>query len=150
MANLFELTNIEQYYDGKKVLNISSLELEENQIIGFFGPNGSGKSTLFSLLSFIERPSSGTIVFNGINSKKLDIETKQTIVMVPQNPYLLKRTVFENVAYGLKLRGETKDIKEKVLDALSLVGLESSFSERKWSQLSGGEAQRVHLLQDLF
>lgn len=145
MDTLFELKDVEQFYDGKQVLSIPSLTLEANQIIGFFGPNGSGKSTLFSLLSFIEKPSSGTIKLSGVCSKKLDIETKQTIVMVPQNPYLLKRSVFENVAYGLKLRGETKDIKEKVLEALSLVGLESSFSERKWSQLSGGEAQRVAL-----
>ncbi len=145
MAGLFELTNVEQYYDGKKVLSIPNLVLEENQIVGFFGPNGSGKSTLFSLLSCIDKPTSGTMLFNGMCSKKLDIDIKQTIVMVPQNPYLLKRTVFENVAYGLKLRNEKNNIKEKVLDALSLVGLDSSFSERKWSQLSGGEAQRVAL-----
>ena len=53
MNSLYELNNIEQYYDGKKVLSIEKLSLNENQIIGFFGPNGSGKSTLFSLLSFM-------------------------------------------------------------------------------------------------
>ena len=47
MSNLYELNYIEQYYDGKKVLSVDTLYLEENQIIGFFGPNGSGKSTLF-------------------------------------------------------------------------------------------------------
>ena len=51
MSKLYELNGVEQYYDGRKVLNIDSLVLEENQIVGFFGPNGSGKSTLFSLLS---------------------------------------------------------------------------------------------------
>ncbi|PLY06229.1 MAG: tungsten ABC transporter ATP-binding protein [Arcobacter sp.] len=145
MSDLYELNNIEQYYDGRKVLNIENLCLGENQIIGFFGPNGSGKSTLFSLLSFADKPTSGDISFNGLSNKKIDLQTKQSIVMVPQNPYLLKRSVFDNIAYGLKLRNQSNNLKEKVEEALSLVGLDSSFSTRKWSQLSGGESQRVAL-----
>ncbi|WP_072682395.1 energy-coupling factor ABC transporter ATP-binding protein [Arcobacter sp. LA11] len=145
MNSLYELSDIEQYYDGRKVLSIDNLTLEENQIIGFFGPNGSGKSTLFSLLSFISKPTSGDIEFNGISNKKIDMETKQSIVMVPQNPYLLKRTVSENITYGLKIRGYKEDLNKKVEEALSLVGLDNSFANRKWSQLSGGEAQRVAL-----
>ncbi|WP_108061457.1 energy-coupling factor ABC transporter ATP-binding protein [Poseidonibacter lekithochrous] len=145
MNSLYELNNIEQHYDGRKVLNIENLRLDENQIIGFFGPNGSGKSTLFSLLSFVDKPSFGEISFNGMCNKKMDLETRQSVVMVPQNPYLLKRTVYENVSYGLKLRKQTDNLDAKVLEALALVGLDSSFSQRKWSQLSGGEAQRVAL-----
>jgi tungstate transport system ATP-binding protein len=145
MSNLYELNNIEQYYDGKKVLSVDKLYLEENKIIGFFGPNGSGKSTLFSLLSFICKPTKGEILFNGICNKKIDLETKQSVVIVPQNPYLLKRTVFDNIAYGLKLRNDTDNLKEKVQESLQLVGLDINFANRKWSQLSGGEAQRVAL-----
>lgn len=145
MTSLYKLQNIEQFYEDKKVLTIENLTLEDNQIIGFFGPNGSGKSTLFSLLSFIEKPCFGEILFNGISNKKIDFDTKKDIVMVPQNPYLLKRTVFENIAYGLKLREDTTNLKDKVEEALALVGLHTSFSSRKWSQLSGGEAQRVAL-----
>lgn len=145
VSTLYELHNIEQHYDGKKVLSIDSLCLEENKITGFFGPNGSGKSTLFSLLSFIDKPTSGNLQFNGIDNKHINQETKQNIVMVPQNPYLLKRTVYENVAFGLKLRKDTAEVEQRVDEALSLVGLDSSFKNRKWSQLSGGEAQRVAL-----
>jgi len=145
MSQLYELNNIEQHYDGKKVLSIDNLTLNQNQIIGFFGPNGSGKSTLFSLLSFVNKPSMGEIAFDGIENKKMDLQARQSIVMVPQNPYLLKRTVFENVAYGLKLRNLTKNLEQDVYEALALVGLEPSFAQRKWSQLSGGEAQRVAL-----
>ncbi|MGA1941291.1 energy-coupling factor ABC transporter ATP-binding protein [Arcobacter sp. YIC-310] len=143
--SLYELNNIEQYYDGKRVLSIENLTLDKNQIIGFFGPNGSGKSTLFSLLSFINKPTLGNISFNGLCNTRLDFETRQSVVMVPQNPYLLKRTVFENISYGLKLRKQKQNLNEKVLEALTLVGLDSSFAQRKWSQLSGGEAQRVAL-----
>ena len=145
VSTLYELHNIEQHYDGKKVLNIDSLCLEENKITGFFGPNGSGKSTLFSLLSFIDKPTSGNIQFNGIDNKNINQETKQNIVMVPQNPYLLKRTVYENIAFGLKLRKDTTNVEQRVEESLALVGLDSSFKNRKWSQLSGGEAQRVAL-----
>ncbi|KAB7887781.1 ATP-binding cassette domain-containing protein [Poseidonibacter ostreae] len=145
VKSLYELHDIEQYYDGRKVLNIDTLTLDENQIVGFFGPNGSGKSTLFSLLSFIDKQSHGEIEFNGISNKKLDQEMRQSVVIVPQNPYLLKRTVYENIAYGLKLRKQRDNLKEKVMEALTLVGLDSSFINRKWSQLSGGEAQRVAL-----
>ncbi len=145
MSKLYELNNIQQHYDGRKVLNINNLTLDSNQIVGFFGPNGSGKSTLFSLLSFVSKPSSGEIEFNGIHNNKIDLETRQSIVMVPQNPYLLKRTVFDNVAYGLKLRKQLINLKEKVYEALNIVGLDISFAKRKWSQLSGGEAQRVAL-----
>ena len=145
MSKLYELRNIEQFYDGKKVLNINNLILEENQIIGFFGPNGSGKSTLFSLLSFIEKPSSGNISYDGLDNRKVNNDIRQSIVMVPQNPYLLKKSVFDNIAYGLKLRKQTQHLDKKVEEALKLVGLDLSFAKRKWSQLSGGEAQRVAL-----
>ena len=143
MSILYELKNIEHYYDEKKVLDIENLTLHKNQIIGFFGRNGSGKSTLFSLLSFICKPTKGEIFFEDLN--KIDSEIKKSIVILPQNPYLLKRSVFENIAYGLKIRDENENLKEKVEEALALVGLDSDFSKRKWSQLSGGEAQRVAL-----
>jgi len=145
MSKVYELKNIEQYYEGTRVLSIDNLVLEDNQIIGFFGPNGSGKSTLFSLLSFINKQTSGEIVFSGLDSKNIDQEAKQSVVMVPQNPYLLKKSVYDNIAYGLKIRKDIEKLDEKVFEALRLVGLDKSFSKRKWSQLSGGEAQRVAL-----
>ncbi|WP_321467856.1 ATP-binding cassette domain-containing protein [Halarcobacter sp.] len=145
MSVLYELNNVQQFYDGRKVLSIDKLILEDNQIIGFFGPNGSGKSTLFSLLSFMQKQSNGQILFNGLDEKAISHDIKQSIVMVPQNPYLLKRTVFDNIVYGLKIRNTNENLEEKVNEALSLVGLDKSFSKRKWSQLSGGEAQRVAL-----
>lgn len=143
MNILYELKNIKHFYENKKVLEIEHLILKKNQIIGFFGPNGSGKSTLFSILSFICKPTFGEIYLE--NSVKIDLQRKKDIVVLPQNPYLLKRTVFENIAYGLKIRNDSENLEKKVEEALALVGLESDFSKRKWSQLSGGEAQRVAL-----
>mgnify|MGYP005990571119 CR=1 FL=1 len=145
MSCLYKLENIEQYYDGVKVLNIDNLIIEENKIIGLFGPNGSGKSTLLSILSFINKPTSGEVKFNGMDNHKLSLDDRHSIVILPQNPYLLKRTVYDNITYGLKLRKDIEDLDNKVEEALNLVGLDFSFSNRKWSALSGGEAQRVAL-----
>ena len=85
------------------------------------------------------------MLFKGKNSKRIDIEDRRSVVILPQNPYLLKRLVFDNIAYGLKIRGQKEELEKKVFDALFWVGLDSSFAKRKWSQLSGGEAQRVAL-----
>ncbi|PID48084.1 MAG: hypothetical protein CR967_01755 [Proteobacteria bacterium] len=142
---LYELENIKQSYNEKEVLNIEKLSLDPKQIIGFFGPNGSGKSTLFSLLAFVKDPSSGILKYEGIDSNKLSFQEKQSVVLVPQNPYLLKRSVFENISYGLKLRKHKGDLGKVVKEALKLVGLDKSFSKRKYNELSGGEAQRVSL-----
>lgn len=145
MKSLYELNNVEYYHEDKRVLNIEHLELCSNQIVGFFGPNGSGKSTLFNALSFMAQPKYGTVLFNGVRSDDLAHEIKQNVVLLPQNPYLLKRTVFENIAYGLYLRKDTFNLENRVKEALSYVGLDIDFGHRKWSQLSGGEAQRVAL-----
>src|SRR5574344_1848019 len=77
---LYELKNIKHYYKEKKVLDIEHLELEQNQIIGFFGPNGSGKSTLFSILSFISKPREGEVLIK--NQNNLDFEIKKDIVFL--------------------------------------------------------------------
>lgn len=145
MKTLYELKNIEHYHEDKRVLNIEHLELCSNQIVGFFGPNGSGKSTLFNTLSLISQPTYGTVLYEGKHSFDLSQDIKQNVVLLPQNPYLLKRTVFENIAYGLYLRKDTLNLEKRVSEALSYVGLDAKFAQRKWSQLSGGEAQRVAL-----
>jgi tungstate transport system ATP-binding protein len=111
------------------------------------GPNGSGKSTLLKLLAFIEKPSSGEILYDGKPAAPFSPSVRFRVTLLTQDPYLMKRTVFENVSYGLKLRGEKDRAKlaEKVEEALSLVGLAPEFSERYFRELSGGEAQRVAL-----
>lgn len=145
MNNLYELNKIEYFYENKRVLDIDNLILRANEIIGFLGPNGSGKSTLFSLLSFILKPMAGELKYKGICSSNLSVFQKQDIVMLPQNPYLLKRTVFENIIYGLKLRDDNSNLSNRVDEVLKQVGLDNSFAKRKWNELSGGESQRVAL-----
>jgi tungstate transport system ATP-binding protein len=143
---IYEIQSLNHSYSGQPVLSIDHLTVKPASIVGLVGPNGSGKSTLLRLLGLIERPSQGEIFFNGHQVQPFSDEARFLITMLPQEPFLMKRSVFNNVSYGLKLRRNGKDIAGKVKDALSLVGLASEdFARRPWYALSGGETQRVAL-----
>ena len=143
---IYEIQSLNHSYSGQPVLSIDHLTVKPASIVGLVGPNGSGKSTLLRLLGLIERPSQGEIFFNGHQVQPFSDEARFLITMLPQEPFLMKRSVYNNVSYGLKLRRNGKDIAGKVKDALSLVGLESEdFVRRPWYALSGGETQRVAL-----
>jgi tungstate transport system ATP-binding protein len=142
---LYQLSNIVQTYGERIVLSIDKLMLEAGTITGIFGPNGSGKSTLMRMLAFLESPKSGTILFNGKKATIADTALRREVTLLTQQPYLLKRTVQENIEYGLRVRGRTT-ISGIAASALEEVGLSpQTFLSRNWFELSGGEAQRVSL-----
>ena len=141
--NLYEISGIEHSY-GDFTLNIPELNIERGSAVGLSGPNGSGKSTLIRLMSFLEKPAAGKIIFNGAYNDRLQA------TMLQQDPYLLKRTVYDNVSYGLKVKNDYKDLKKRSADALERVNLNHTiFMNRKWFELSGGEAKRVALASRL-
>ena len=143
---IYEISSLSHYYATKPALTIEHLAIQPASIIGLIGPNGSGKSTLLKLLGLIEKPTQGRIQFNGVKVEPFSQKARFLITMLPQEPFLMKRNVFNNVAYGLKLRGNGQEISATVDEALLLVGLNSSdYAKRPWYALSGGEAQRVAL-----
>jgi tungstate transport system ATP-binding protein len=145
-AHLYDIRSLSHAYGGKPVLTIDRLSIPPTSILGLIGPNGSGKSTLLKLLGLIEKPTSGDIFYNGHRVEPFSITTRFQVTMLPQEPFLMKRSVFNNVAYGLKLRGNGTDKVAVVKEALSMVGLNSdAYIHRPWFALSGGEAQRVAL-----
>jgi len=140
---LYELYDIEHGYKDF-CLNIPVLKIERGSACGLFGPNGSGKSTLMRLMSFLEKPDAGRVVFNNIFTDRVKA------AMLQQDPYLLKRSVYENVSYGLKIKKDFKDIKKRSAEILEMVNLDSNiFMNRKWFELSGGEQKRVALASRL-
>jgi tungstate transport system ATP-binding protein len=152
---VYDIKNLKRRYGQGFLLDIPSLSIERNRSYGFVGPNGSGKSTLLRILAFIDEPDEGTIRFFEKNSEN-DMrpadsmsnakQNRIPVTMLLQEPYLFKRSVFENVAYGLRVQGIRRGLRERVHESLHLVGLDPhNFAHRKWSELSGGEAQRVAL-----
>ncbi len=144
--DIYRIRDIDHFYGDKQVLSIDDVNLAPESIAGIIGPNGSGKSTFLKILGFLEQPTYGEIYFKGRKIPPLTEESRLRVTLLPQESYLMHRSVFENVAYGLKIRGDTGDLKNRVGEALGLVGLEpASFARRGWQALSGGEAQRVAL-----
>lgn len=144
---IYRLRRIKKYHGPHPAVDIEHLDISSGTITGLVGPNGSGKSSLLRLLAFVDRPSEGDIFFRGHKALPFDAAVRFQVSMLPQEPYLLKRSVFDNIAYGLGLRGMARpQLSETVAEALSLVGLTAqAFAGRSWYQLSGGEAQRVAL-----
>ena len=142
----YQLKNIRHYYESVKVLGIDDLKIKTGSITGLMGPNGSGKSTLLKLLAFALKPAEGQIFYKGREESGFSPAVRLKVTLLTQKPYLLKRSVFENIIYGLKIRKDTNHLEERVKTILSNVGLDyGSFAHRRWHQLSGGEAQRVAL-----
>ena len=143
---IYQIDGLTQRYDQRTVLSVDRLDIRPATIVGLAGPNGSGKSTLLKLLAFILRPSEGRILFEGQPAQPFDDAVRFKVTLLTQEPYLMKRTVLNNVAYGLKVRGDLKNRTERIHAALEQVGLDPErFAMRQWHALSGGEAQRVAL-----
>jgi len=143
----YRITDLEHRYNRPPVLSIEELLIQPASITGLIGPNGSGKTTFLKLLAFIESPTTGRIAYRGTPLQPFaDVVCRDRITLLTQEPYLLKRSVADNIAYGLKIRGETEQLGDRIAQALSWVGLEAgAFLKRPWYELSGGEAQRVAL-----
>lgn len=143
-APLYSLRGIRQAYNGRPVLSLDELDIPERSILGLAGHNGSGKSTLLRILAFLEDPREGSVFYNGRIAGAGDAALRREVTLLTQEPYLLKRSVLGNVAYGMWVRGEQRQ--ERAQEALDMVGLApEKFARRSWRELSGGEAQRVAL-----
>ena len=149
------LDHISKIYQDPKTkkefyaVNDVSLNIEPGEFVTLLGPSGCGKTTTLRMIAGFESPDIGEIYLGGekINEKTPD---KRDTAMMFQNYALFPHmNVFDNVAYGLKLRGFKKDeIREKVFAILDLVELKG-MENRMTNQLSGGQQQRVALARAL-
>lgn len=132
-----------------------SLDVHAGEIYGLIGKSGAGKSTLLRLINLLERPDAGHVIVDGRDLTKLSRselrDTRQNLGMIFQQFNLIQNaTVADNVAFPLKIHGRhtRAEIKERVLECLKLVGLESK-SDSYPAQLSGGQKQRVAIARAL-
>jgi len=148
MENIFEIRDLVKQFNGKTILDIDNLDIKKGLITAVIGPSGVGKSTLLLILNGLLEPDSGSILFEGkdiARNLKLGDSVRRSMAMAFQKPVMFDGTVFDNVAYSLKLRKiPDKEIKCQVYEILELVGLKNIASQ-KAETISGGEAQRIAL-----
>ncbi|WP_409300090.1 sulfate/molybdate ABC transporter ATP-binding protein [Peribacillus sp. SCS-155] len=148
-----KIENISKFYGDFTALEDINLDIQTGELVALLGPSGSGKTSLLRIIAGLERADTGSILFD--NNEITDIDTKDRKVGFVFQHYALFRhmTVFDNIAFGLRVRPRKnrpskKEIEQKVSQLLELVKLES-FAKRYPSQLSGGQRQRVALARAL-
>ena len=130
-------------------VNKVSLDIEPGSFVTLLGPSGCGKTTTLRMIAGFESPDEGGIWLGGEKIDELTPDKRDTAMVFQSYALLPHYNIFDNVAYGLKLRKLPKDvIKQKVTDILELVGL-SGMEARMTNQLSGGQQQRVALARAL-
>jgi tungstate transport system ATP-binding protein len=144
---VYQLQDLRKDYSGRTVTDIECLDIRRGEVLALVGPSGAGKSTLLRLLNFLEHPTAGQIIYQGraINGS-VPLPVRRQVTTVFQRPMLLKASVHDNVAYGLRLRRLRAD--GQVHDILARVGLEQ-LAHSSAHKLSGGEMQRVALARAL-
>lgn len=138
-----EMKHINKSFGNFKASNDVSFGIEQGKLVALLGPSGSGKTTILRILAGLEHQDAGDIYIDGKLMNGVSVKDRG-IGFVFQNyalfPYL---TVYDNIAYGMKLRKKSKDeIQAKVSELLELVGL-PGLGSRYPDQLSGGQRQRV-------
>ncbi|GLF85357.1 MULTISPECIES: sulfate ABC transporter ATP-binding protein [Bacillus] len=136
-----------------KVLQNVDLSIRNGELISLLGPSGSGKTTLLRIIAGLDYANNGQILFGDQDYTHIPVRKRQIGFVFQQYALFRNMTVFDNVAYGLKIkpRGERlpkKDIKERVHELLEVVQL-TQYEQRYPEQLSGGQKQRVALARAL-
>jgi tungstate transport system ATP-binding protein len=149
---LVEVVDLSHSYGEQEVLKGLNLGIGKGEVFTMIGPTGAGKTTLLRIIDLLEVPGAGEIYFDGKcipRSGKQRLEIRRRMSFIHQKPQVFNLSVYDNVACGLRWRGEEKNrIAEKVDHILEMVGLEG-YENRNARTLSGGEAQRVALARSL-
>lgn len=149
MSSIVKLTDVEKSYGSNKVVHNLNMEIEEGEFLTMLGPSGCGKTTTLRMIAGFEDVSGGTITVEGENVDQKEPYERNVNTVFQSYALFPHMTVFDNVAYGLKIKKVPKsEIKTRVTDMLNLVQL-PGFEKRRPSQLSGGQKQRVAIARAL-
>ena len=150
-----ELTHIDKYYGKNHVLKDLNLTIEDGDFMTLLGPSGCGKTTTLRVVSGLEKPQNGIILMDGkeiVNAAEASFAppSKRNLNLVFQSYALWPHmTVFDNVAFGLRIRKENSEtIAKKVASALDRMQI-GEFAKRYPTELSGGQQQRVAIARTL-
>ena len=146
---LIELRNITKEYDGDLALDNVNLYIRDGEFLTLLGPSGCGKTTLLRIIAGFVTPTSGTVLIDGKDVSGVPPHKRQVNTVFQKYALFPHLNVFDNIAFGLKLKRTKKDvIEEKVNAMLKLVNLEG-YGKRWIDQLSGGQQQRVAIARAL-
>ena len=148
-----EIRNVSKNFGNFQALNDVSLDIQSGELVALLGPSGCGKTTLLRIIAGLENADRGTILFSGEDTTDVHVRERQVGFVFQHYALFRHMTVFENVAFGLRvkprgLRPTDLQIKEKVHALLDLVQLDW-LADRFPSQLSGGQRQRIALARAL-
>lgn len=148
-----EIRNVSKQFGDFQALRDVSLNIQSGELIALLGPSGCGKTTLLRIIAGLESPDVGSIHFSGEDTTDVHVRDRNVGFVFQHYALFRHMTVFENVAFGLRVkprkeRPSEAQIKEKVMSLLKLVQLDW-IADRYPSQLSGGQRQRIALARAL-
>ena len=147
------IRNVSKQFGAFQALNAVNLDIESGELVALLGPSGCGKTTLLRIIAGLESADQGQILFSGEDTTDVHVRDRQVGFVFQHYALFRHMTVFENVAFGLRVkprgqRPSEAQIKTKVHDLLKLVQLDW-LADRYPSQLSGGQRQRIALARAL-
>ena len=148
-APLLEVRSVSKRFGNNRVLRDFSLEIAEGEFLTILGESGSGKTTLLRLIAGFELPDEGELWMAGERLDVLPPFRRRVNTVFQQYALFPHLSVFENVAYGLRIAGVSgPEVKQRVAEALALVKMES-FASARPAKISGGQQQRIALARAL-
>ena len=146
---LIEFRNIVKSFDGQIVLKGVNLDIYENEFVTLLGPSGCGKTTLLRILGGFLDADEGKVIFDGEEISQKPPYERELNTVFQKYALFPHLSVYENIAFGLKIKKMSKDIiEQKVMKMLKLIGLEG-YENKNTTLLSGGQQQRVAIARAL-
>ncbi len=148
-----EVRNLNKRFGQTVVCDQLNLDIPSGELVALLGPSGSGKTSLLRIIAGLEAPDTGTVLFHGEDTTHTDVRQRQVGFVFQHYALFAHMSIFENVAFGLRVRPKAirpsdKEITAKVTDLLKLVQLDW-LADRYPHQLSGGQRQRIALARAL-
>lgn len=149
MNTLIQFKNIVKEFDGQLVLKGINLDINENEFVTLLGPSGCGKTTLLRILGGFLQQNEGEIFFDNIEISQVPPYKREINTVFQRYALFPHLNVYDNIAFGLRIKKQSKDIiEQKVMRMLKLVNL-SGFEYKSVNVLSGGQQQRVAIARAL-
>src|SRR5574344_1235778 len=148
-----QVQQLNKHFNQYAALDNINLDFKDGELVALLGPSGCGKTTLLRIIAGLEQADSGRIIIRGDDASDLHVRERNVGFVFQHYALFRHMTVFENVAFGLRVKPKkqrlsNKEIEEKVTKLLKLIQLDGFANRFPW-QLSGGQRQRVALARAL-